>query len=394
MIFLNNILKSIVSISFALVLTMGIFFQLRAVEPAEFHSTIPVVDMNDYYNLERREAFIEQLRQAFIKIGFVAVINAGVDIKALDQGYETAIDFFRQDLETKLQIKCSLNSGERGYVTAESPRGGDDPSITDIKEFIHIGRELNQEEKLRLGYPNNIWPKDYPLKEPMMALFDSLQAPVLSLGEAISLAMGETASYIPDMIRDGDTLMRAIHYPANPPKAEMWAAAHDDITIFTILPRASSEGLQVQIQDGSWIDVVVPDNAIILNAGSMLQNLTNGYFRSSIHRVVAKDPSKERFSIVLFIHPRNQDDMSPRPELIEATGGIQRYPNATREELLWERIVEAGRATPERIKWLASTGIEDRLIDYQKGNIKTMRILKEHQVATPKVLEELERHAF
>jgi isopenicillin N synthase-like dioxygenase len=193
------------------------------------------------------------------------------------------------------------------------------------------------------------------------------------------------------MVRDGDALLRVVHYPANPPEGEIWAAAHDDISLFTILPRASSEGLQVQIRDGSWIDVVVPENAVILNVGAMLQNLSNGWFRSSIHRVISKDPTQERFSIILFAHAHNEDNMAPRPNATHATGDLPLYPVATRKELLWERIVDMGRATENMIHWLGQSGVMDRLVDCNKASVKAMRILKEHGAASPKVLKALEQ---
>jgi hypothetical protein len=127
--------------------------------------------------------------------------------------------------------------------------------------------------------------------------------------------------------------LRALHYPSNPNPGQYWGAPHTDIDMFTILPRATEEGLQVFLpkkapkpvdcrtldptadeeeEAGEWIPVQVPAGALIINCGDKLQAMTNGYFRSSVHRIVAK-PNVERYSMVYFVHPRNEISVAPRP---------------------------------------------------------------------------------
>lgn len=67
----------------------------------------------------------------------------------------------------------------------------------------------------------------------------------------------------------------------------------------------TEDGLQVW-HDGQWIQVKVPRNPFIVNTGDMLENISNGYFKSSLHQVLAK-LDVERHSIVYFIHPRHED---------------------------------------------------------------------------------------
>lgn len=43
---------------------------LSTVCAEEFHSTIPVVDMQDYYNPEKHDAFIESISQVLQEVGF------------------------------------------------------------------------------------------------------------------------------------------------------------------------------------------------------------------------------------------------------------------------------------------------------------------------------------
>jgi isopenicillin N synthase-like dioxygenase len=176
------------------------------------------------------------------------------------------------------------------------------------------------------------------------------------LGCAISEVLHEHPSFINDMTMEGDCLMRAIHYLPNPQENTLWAAAHTDIDFMTILPRSTAQGLQVLNKEGDWIDVVVPDGAFIVNCGDMLENMTNGYFKSSFHRVVDPGQGGERYSVVYFVHPRSLDRLDPLPAFIEKTGGIQRYASVNRIELLAERLIDLGLASPALIELFLQSG--------------------------------------
>ena len=75
----------------------------------------------------------------------------------------------------------------------------------------------------------------------------------------------------------------------------------------------------------------------------MLQNVTNGLYKSTTHRVVNPgDASSERFSIPCFIHARLDVDLSPLPSCVARTGGAAKYPSITAGEYLEQRLREIG----------------------------------------------------
>ena len=81
--------------------------------------------------------------------------------------------------------------------------------------------------------------------------------------------------------------MRMIHYPpldASMPEGAVRSAAHEDINFITLLVTATADGLEVMDHDGTWIQVKGDQDAIIVDSGDMLQNLTNGLFKSTTHR--------------------------------------------------------------------------------------------------------------
>jgi isopenicillin N synthase-like dioxygenase len=351
-------------------------------------SSIPVLDMRDYQNLERRPIFMEKLSNALKEVGFFAILHPGVDPKILDLAYDRAKEFFQLDQVTKRKIFHPELNGQRGYIPGESAKGA---SIGDFKEFLHIGRELPEIDLARLGMLRNIWPEEVSLKEPLTSLYTSLEEHFRPLEEAISTLLGKPADYLSSMTKESVTLLRAIHYFQSPPSEAYWASPHTDINLITILPRATAEGLQVKNKNGEWIDVVVPDGAFIVNSGDMLENLTNGMYRSGPHRVLAKHDGYERFSMVLFIHPRPTVRLDPLPECIEKTGGVRKYADATAFELLSERLVDLGLASRPLMEGLVNSGLMERLIEVGRASPKAMQKLKEEGLASDAMLLELEK---
>lgn len=325
-------------------LVISSFIAAQTCNAQDFESTIPVVDMNDFYKAETRQLFIDQMAKAMHEVGFFAVINPNIDVKALKDAYDASKTFFTQSQDLKQEIFDPALNGQRGYVPGETAQGF---QRKDFKEFLHIGKN------------NNLWPAYMDLKNPMEKLLSSLDNHSYTLQRAMALAIGQEEDYFVQMTTSGECLLRPLHYPATSDANAIWAAQHTDIDLFTILPMSTEEGLQV-FHQGQWIDVKVPEDAFIVNCGDKLQNLTNGYFRSSLHRVIAK-PNKERYSIVYFVHPRNDDAMDPIPSCIALTGGICRYPKASSLELLASRLRELGLASPELLEFEQNSGILEKI---------------------------------
>lgn len=319
-------------------------FSSGGLEGAAFDSTIPVVDMNDYLKEETRDKFISEVAEALHTVGFFAVINPGIDVEALERGYAASRDFFNAKEHLKYECFNAENNGQRGYVPSENAQGN---KVKDFKEFYHIGRKAN------------IWPHWMEFQKPMEEMMKAMDRHSECLQIAFARALGQHDRFLIDMTEEGECLVRTIHYPPNPNPEVPWAAQHTDIDLFTILPMASEEGLQV-FYDGKWIDVRVPEDAFIVNGGDKLQNLSNGYFKSSLHRVIAK-PGLERFSIVYFIHPRDSDPMDPLDHAVSMTEGVKRYPAATSLELLACRLRELGLASPALLQFEQECGIMGRI---------------------------------
>ena len=355
---------------------------------------IPVVDMQDFYDPARREQFLKTLYDAMTTIGFFAVRNTGVDAAVVKQGYAEAEKFFRQDIDVKMAAFSKEVSGQRGFVAGETAKGY---RAKDYKEFYHIGRELSDERHAELGIAKNIWPEQPEFKEAMTTLFDELNRYVVPLNEAvigvINLYAKEPipANFFQETTQNGNTLLRALYYPAltaeqinNLEQPLLWAAEHTDIDLLAILPFATEKGLQVEV-NGQWMTVIVPEDAFVVNVGDMLKNLTNGLFVSAKHRVLAQEPGKDRFSMVLFVHPTDDTSLAPLATCIEQTGGTQKFAPGTRKEFLWERLLELGIA-PGLLEPYSKMGHVERQIEFGRASPQVVDLLIKNNLASPELL--------
>ena len=121
-----------------------------------------------------------------------------------------------------------------------------------------------------------------------------------------------------DMINGSKTnLLRIIHYPpftGNEDDRSVRAAAHEDINLITLLVAGTRPGLEAKDKDGKWHKITTDPGTIIVNIGDMLKEASGGYYPSTTHRVVnpEKQSNNSRYSIPLFLHPRNEVVLSEK----------------------------------------------------------------------------------
>lgn len=321
-----------------------------------FDASIPVLHLPDFYEESTRDAFVDKLEAALRDVGFFALTGTGFNASELSAMYAEIEAFFDHPLDLKRQL--ITQDGQRGYLEGESAKGD---SRIDSKEFYHIGRDITDPTIHQLGRFCNVWPSFRPSFKPaMLELFDQLDTFKNNVGEMIAAAMQCPSDFINNMTLNGDCLLRVIHYPSNTPEGAIWAAAHTDINFFTILPKATAKGLQIYNNE-KWIEVTVPDDAVLINGGDMLENLTNGYFKSSLHRVLDPGLSQRRYSAVFFVHPSAHDSLAPLPAFIDKTGGVAKFASVVRLELLAERLIDLGVASRELMAFFVQSGAIERL---------------------------------
>jgi len=317
----------------------------------KLYDEIPSLDLDHFRNGDKnqKDHFVSQLGQAWTNIGFVALKNHGLEESTREHLYNAVQQFFQLPDDIKVKYEDPKIQGQRGYIgkMKEHAKGFDSP---DLKEFYHIGQLIDPNDPDTRVYPQNIFPKEIPDFEKYgTKAFALLEQAGISLLQAAALYLGLDEYYFDNKVRNGNSILRPIHYfpvtdPASIPPDAVRAAQHTDINLITLLMGASADGLQVLRRDGKWIPITALPEQIVVNVGDMLSRLTNNKLKSTVHRVVNPPRAQmhlPRFSIPFFMHPKSQMDLSCLPECIDEDHP-KLFDDITAGAYLSERLKEIG----------------------------------------------------
>ena len=208
-----------------------------------------------------------------------------------------------------------------------------------------VGGELAAGHAYRDVMGDNIWPTEVPgFKETFLELYDTFDRTGLKILAAIARFLGVDEDYFADTVRDGNSVLRMLHYPPQkePTGNHIRAGAHEDINTITLLLGAEEAGLQLLTKHGRWLDVSPKPGELVINIGDMLQRLTNGKLRSTSHRVINPAPdraSKARYSMPFFLHFRPDFMIEALPGTVPA-GEAPKWPPISSHDYLLERLRE------------------------------------------------------
>jgi isopenicillin N synthase-like dioxygenase len=310
---------------------------------------IPSVDLRDFLSEDpaRKQKFVNEIGKAYEDIGFVALKGHFLNDQLVNDLYAEVRNFFNLPLDNKTKYEIPGIGGQRGYVSfgKEHAKGR---SAGDLKEFWHFGQYVSNDSKYANEYPENI-------KVIELANFNSIGEEAYKMLEktgvyvlrALALYIGLDEFYFDPYIKEGNSILRPIHYPPitdEPKDGAVRAAAHGDINLITLLMGAQGKGLQVQNNNGEWIDAMAQPDELMINVGDMLSRHTNNKLKSTIHQVV--NPPRElwgssRYSIPFFMHPVSDMNLNCLSECIDEKNP-KLFDDITAGDYLNERLVELG----------------------------------------------------
>ncbi len=309
---------------------------------------IPLVDLSKWVNgnAEEKKAFVNEIGEAFHEVGFVSVVNHGIDLDLVSKFYVSSKEFFSLPVSLKRSYEVKDLAGQRGY-TSFGKEHAKQSQVADLKEFFQIGQWVNADDPMKAEYPDNVRVEEvadfYQLGKELYKSFESSGGHLL---RAIAIHLGLPQDYFDEKIEKGNSILRTIHYPpiTEEPRSAIRAEQHEDINLITLLVGASAGGLQLLTAEGEWLDIVPGENEIVINVGDMLQRLTNNYLKSTTHRVV--NPPKEewhvpRLSIPFFLHPKGTMSLNCLESCITEDRPLA-YEPTTAGDYLDERLREIG----------------------------------------------------
>ena len=271
---------------------------------------------------EDSDAFAERIGRSFSDWGFAVVADHGIPAELIERAEAMSRAFFALPEDVKRSYHIPGGGGARGY-TPFGTESAKDSDISDLKELDGF-RETYLE---------------------MFAAFDKAGARIL---EAIARFLGLAPDFFVDTVRDGNSVMRLIHYPPVPEGSlAVRAGAHEDINTITLLIGAEEAGLELLDKNGKWRPVTPKAGELAVNIGDMLQRLTNNRLPSTTHRVVNPAPERRgfsRYSMPFFLHFRPDYSIETLPSCVDETHP-DLYPEPiTAHDYLMQRLREIGLA--------------------------------------------------
>ncbi len=311
-------------------------------------SAIPSVDLRDFVSgdSDKKEKFIQEIGAAFENIGFVALSGHFLSDQLVEQLYSEIKKFFQLPQNVKDSYEIEGIGGQRGYTSfgKEHAKGRKEG---DLKEFWHFGQYVENNPKLEAEYPNNVSVSELPDFDNVgKETYKMLEKTAQFVLRALALHLDLDENYFDEWIKNGNSILRPIHYPpiTNEPKNAVRAAAHGDINLITLLMGAHGKGLQVKNHHGEWVDAIARPDQLMINVGDMLSRLSNNKLKSTIHQVV--NPPRElwgtsRYSIPFFMHPISEMPLNCLENCIDEEHP-KGFEDITAGAYLHERLIELG----------------------------------------------------
>ncbi|MBU2996362.1 isopenicillin N synthase family oxygenase [Cellulophaga baltica] len=311
-------------------------------------SSVPSVNLQDFVSgdAKRKEKFIKEIGSAFEDIGFVALSGHFLSDELVEDLYKEIKGFFNLPQEVKDGYEIEGIGGQRGYTSfgKEHAKGKKEG---DLKEFWHFGQYVEDNPALEEEYPENVTVNELStFNEVGKETYKMLEKTAKYVLRALALHLNLEETYFDDYIKNGNSILRPIHYPPieTEPKNAVRAAAHGDINLITLLMGAHGKGLQVKNHADEWVDAIAQPDELMINVGDMLSRLTNNKLKSTIHQVV--NPPKElwgtsRYSVPFFMHPVGDMSLNCLENCIDDENP-KLYEDTTAGEFLHERLIELG----------------------------------------------------
>ncbi|GAV79710.1 2OG-FeII_Oxy domain-containing protein/DIOX_N domain-containing protein [Cephalotus follicularis] len=276
--------------------------------------SIPIIDFSLLVSgtPHQRSKIIHDLGKACQDWGFFMVINHGLQESMMKAMLEVCKSFFdlteeeKQEFEGK-HVLDPIRCGTSFNTSVEQVFFWRDFLKVFIHPEFHSPNKPAEFSKISLEYCKKT------------------REVASELLEGISESLGLEACYINKAmnLETGFQILAANLYPPCPqPDHAMGMPPHSDHGLLTVLSQNGIDGLQIQ-HKGKWIKVNAIPNSFLVNTGDHLEILSNGKYKSVLHRAVVNN-NATRISLAIGHGPSLDTIVSPAPELVN----IKNHPPA------------------------------------------------------------------
>ncbi|XP_059635187.1 codeine O-demethylase-like [Cornus florida] len=270
---------------------------------------VPVIDVGLLTSSSpTRKEELGKLQSALSSCGCFQAINHGITNSFLDEVQKVAKQFFAFPTEEKQKCSRALDDIE-GYgndtVLSEN-------QILDWTDRLYLTVYPEDQRKLEL------WPEN---PENFREILDEYTTKLRMMNELVLKAMAnsldlEENCFLNQFGEKGSMTARFNLYPPCPrPDLILGVKPHADGSAITFLLQDKEvEGLQI-LKDDQWFRVPIIPHALLINVGDQAEIMSNGIFKSPVHRVVTNSV-KERITLAVFCMPDLGKEIGPVEQLI------------------------------------------------------------------------------
>ncbi|KIW27014.1 uncharacterized protein PV07_06795 [Cladophialophora immunda] len=353
--------------------------------------TVPLIDIGPSFSDDSslRKAVARQIREACVTTGFFQISNHGISFEAMDGVLKQAERFFHQltpEKKDKVHMRHSplfrgYEPHDYTYVNVDDMAGGDASSTQEqpepeTKEGFNWGYEeqldptggdgkyveLDGQSPASTGQ-GNIWPDEEDLPgfyEAIKLYYGQVLQLARHLFRLFALSLGLEEGYFDDVMTHPGGIARLLYYAGQPVanavdgdastngattsqgEGKLGLGAHTDYECFTLLLSSSNPGLEILFPPSPltnnrpiWLPCPVRPGTLTVNVADFLMRWTNGLYKSTIHRVVSKPGTGERYSVPFFFSINYDAEVVPLPESVV---GVSRWQPVKAGEYILERL--------------------------------------------------------
>ncbi|KAF0978456.1 hypothetical protein FDP41_002276 [Naegleria fowleri] len=274
---------------------------------------IPIISYKSTPNERKHE-----IRSALTSIGFFYLVDHPL-FSDIRKAFEYSKKFFDLPVEVKNQFH-TLKGGS-GYISKSSERLN--RKDIDFKEAYNVrfkncpndqGEEVNyfpDETQFHDLQGFEKFSKDLfnSLHDLLCEILDDLQSSLTIRNKTSTMEQLEH-NYFSSTHSDKEHSLRYLHYPKiekNDSTTRNGAGLHCDYGSITLLFQDDVGGLQVLNREtNEMMDAPYVPDAMIVNCGDLMQEWTDGEYKSVPHQVVLSNYDRDRYSIAYFGQP-NKD---------------------------------------------------------------------------------------
>ncbi|XP_021742698.1 protein DMR6-LIKE OXYGENASE 1-like isoform X2 [Chenopodium quinoa] len=282
-------------------------------EVSKSGDSVPIIDMGrgDIDNL------VKEIARASEEYGLFLIINHGVTEELCESMLSAVTDLFH--LPPQVKARLVSDDPTKDVRICNHFRKAEDKGNQMAKKFSMWSEVFKHSWHPADDSFAELLPSDPPNYRRVVTAYAKEIGFVMSLLlNLMSQGLGLEGDVLQDRLGKNPLFRAQANYypPCSNPDLTLGLGVHTDRDALTVvLPTSNVEGLQI-MKDNKWIVVDPVPNALIVNIGDQLQVLSNGKYKSVLHRVVTNE-HQSRVSLAMFYGPDKDALIGPIENLID-----------------------------------------------------------------------------